>query len=56
MIEEASNDYLDENLKPAVNTAVDAKFKYTWNPSTQTLYIETEELETVPEKIDEVKF
>ena len=56
MIEEASNDYLNENLKPAVNAAVDAKFKYTWNPSTQTLYIETEELETVPEKIDEVKF
>lgn len=58
MIEEASNDYLDENLKPAVNDAVDAKFKWTWNPDTQTLYIETEEIETIPEdaEAEEVKF
>lgn len=52
MIVTASNTYLDENLKPTVDKSVDAKFKYTWNPETQILYIETEDLETIPENAD----
>ena len=58
MVVTASNTYLEANLKPTVDKSVDAKFKYTWNPETQILYIETEELETIPENADleEVKF
>ena len=71
MVEKASNDYLDTNLVPAIeyelsekddqgNTiverAVNAKFKFTWNPETKILYIETEDLETIPEKSEGVKF
>lgn len=52
MVAAASNTYLETNLKPIVDESVDAKFKYTWNPETQILYIETEELETIPEDAD----
>lgn len=55
-IKNATDDYLNENLKNEVSAAVDAKFKWTWNPETKTLFIETEELETVPEYVGEVKF
>jgi hypothetical protein len=39
-----------------VDVAVDKKFKWTWDPETQTLYIETEELETIPEDSEGVEF
>jgi len=38
-------DYLDDHLADAVNTAVDAKFKFTWDPVNQILYITTEDYE-----------
>lgn len=45
-------DYLDDHLANAVNTAVDAKFKFTWDPVNQILYITTEDYE---EKIEDTE-
>lgn len=45
MVAKATDDYLDANLKSEVNTAVDAKFKFTWDPVNQILYITTEDYE-----------
>ena len=54
-LEEVAGGYLDDHLKPTVDAAVDAKFKWTWNPDTQTLYIEVEEVETIPQSTDGVE-
>lgn len=43
-------------VRESANKAVDAKFKWTWNPETKTLYIETEDLETIPEDSEGVEF
>lgn len=64
LIKDAADAYLDQYLKeevdkavgPAVIDAMDSRFKWTWNPETQTLYIETEELETIPEDSEGVEF
>lgn len=56
LIKTASDAYLDENLEAVVETKVDAKFKYTWNATTQTLYIETEDIETIPQDVEGVEF
>lgn len=45
-------DYLDDHLANAVNTAVDAKFKFTWDPINQILYITTEDYE---EKVEDTE-
>jgi hypothetical protein len=60
MVKEVTTDYVETNfdrkVKPMVDAAVDSKFKWTWNPETKTLFIETEELETIPERAEGVKF
>lgn len=40
---ELTTAYLNTNLKPAVNEAVDAKFKFAWDDENQILYITTED-------------
>ena len=42
-IKNATDDYLDANLKKEVSAAVDAKFKFVWDEANQTLYIYTED-------------
>lgn len=51
-----TDEYLDKHLTDAASAAIDAKFKWSWNPDTQTLYIETENIETTPQPVDGVKF
>ena len=55
-VDEITDEYLDAHLTAAASAAVDAKFKWSWDPDTQTLYIETENLESTPQPIDGVKF
>ncbi len=42
LVENASNNYLNENLKPAVNEAVDAKLRLVWDDENKILKIYTE--------------
>ena len=46
----------DGNGKTAIDSAVDKKFKWTWDADTQTLYIEVSEKETIPQSTDGVEF
>lgn len=55
-LENISSAYLDQHLEGAVEESVNAKFKYTWNETTQTLYIETEDIETIPQDVEGVEF
>lgn len=60
MVKDHSDAYLSENLEPTVtpiiknevNAAVDAKFKFTWDPVNQILYITTEDYE---EKVEDTE-
>ena len=43
-LEGISSAYLDQHLEGAVDVAVDEKFKWTWDPKAQILYIEAKEI------------
>lgn len=64
LIKAAADAYLAANLAaevekavvPAVEDAMDKKFKWCWNSETQTLYIEVSELETIHQSVEGVEF
>lgn len=46
----------DEEGETLIDKAINSKFKWSWDPETQTLFIETEDLETTYQDVEGVEF